>query len=318
MAGVTDAAFRARLRRNGCRWLFTEMVSAAAVARGNRKTLGYLRDVPDLGPDLAVQLFGSNPDELAEAALCAQAAGFSHVNLNMGCPVRKVIRSGAGSALLADPTRARQCVEALRAAVDGVLSVKFRAGWDASRINCVDMARMAEERGADLLILHPRTRAQGFSGRADWSLVGPVVAAVSVPVLGNGDVETGAEAVERRRACGCAGVMIGRGALANPAIFRDAERCDAGATAVAASEAEVGSDLLQQLDDLAVLKGARVALTEMRKFAAWGARGMRGGAEFRRRVQVCTALEEFRDEVRAFFVVDGRRGSGGLEEGDAQ
>ncbi|RMG93371.1 MAG: tRNA-dihydrouridine synthase family protein, partial [Candidatus Dadabacteria bacterium] len=183
MAGVTDPAFRRRLRRAGCRYLFTEMVSAAAVARRNRRTLAYLH-ASDRGPDLAAQVFGSRPDELAEAARAAAEAGFSHLDLNMGCPVRKVVRSGAGAALMRDPGLAAACVRALRRAFPGTLSVKIRSGWDAGRRNAAEIAALAEAEGADLVIVHPRTRAQGYAGEADWSVVGEVAARVGVPVVG--------------------------------------------------------------------------------------------------------------------------------------
>ncbi len=301
LAGVTDAAFRARLRRNGCRWLVTEMVSAAALARGNRRTRSYLL-APDRGADLAVQLFGARPEELAAAADLAQEAGFHHLDLNMGCPVKKVVRSGAGAALLCDLPLARRCLEALRRAVRGTLSVKLRSGWDRASINCLETGRMAADCGVDLVVLHPRTRSQGYTGTADWSLVAALASAVPVPVVGNGDVASGGEALERLRGSGCRGVMIGRAALSRPWIFREAEAAWGGRpTAPAPVPAEVGADLLQQMADLTADKGGRVALFEMRKFLAWAAKGMPGAAEFRRRVQGAADLTALERQVREFF-----------------
>lgn len=313
MAGVTDAAFRGRLRRNGCRRLFTEMVSAAALARGNRRTLGYL-GVPDPGPDLGVQLFGAVPDELAAAAELAQEAGFRHVDLNMGCPVRKVVRSGAGAALMTDLGRAGACLEALRRVVRATLSVKIRAGWAEGSINCLEAGRLAEAHGVDLITLHPRTRTQGYGGQADWSLVRALAAEVSVPVVGNGDVGSAEEALARLRQCGCAGVMIGRAALAAPWIFRQAELlardCAAGPLP---SPSEIGEDLCAQIDDLVQWKGARVAALEMRKFAAWGARGLPGAAEFRRNIQEAPDVVAVRRAVEAFF-----GGAGAVRAGETR
>ncbi|GAB4253437.1 tRNA dihydrouridine synthase [Deferrisoma sp.] len=303
MAGVTDPAFRRRLRRAGCRYLFTEMVSAAALARENRRTLAYLRP-SDRGPDLAVQVFGSRPDELAEAARAAADAGFSHLDLNMGCPVRKVVRSGAGAALMRDPSLAAACVRALRRAFPGTLSVKIRSGWDAGTRNAAEISALAEAEGADLVIVHPRTRAQGYAGQADWSVVGEVAARVGVPVVGNGDISSGEEAVRRLREFGCAGVMIGRAALGAPWMFAEAEALYRGEPVPAApGPEERGRDLLLHLGDLVEEKGERVAVAEMRKFAAWAARGLPGATAFRRRVQEARGREAMEEEIRSFFGV---------------
>lgn len=312
MAGVTDVAFRARLRRWGCRALTTEMVSAAALARGNRKTLAYL-DAPDRGDDLAVQLFGADPRELAEAAEVVQEFGFHSVDLNMGCPVRKVVRSGAGAALLRDLERAERCLVALRKAVTGTLSVKIRSGWDAESVNFLATGRMAADCGADWVTLHPRTRAQGYSGAADWSQVETLARALSVPVVGNGDVGCAEQAVARLRRSGSSGVMIGRAALARPWIFREAQALWAGRVPdEPPTQAEIGQDLLRQMADLRRWKGERVAAFEMQKFLAWAARGVPGASEFRRKTQACACVGSLEMEIRRFFGV-GRDRAGGQD-----
>ncbi len=307
MAGVTDPAFRSRLRRNGCRYLFTEMISAAALARGNRKTLELLRP-PDRGPDLAVQIFGAEPPELAAAAERIQEAGFCHVDFNMGCPVRKVVRTGAGAALLRDLPRAERCLRALRERVAGVLSVKMRTGWDAGTVCAVEAARMAEACGVDLVVIHGRTRAQGYAGRADWGLIARTARSVTVPVVGNGDIRTDAEAVARLRDSGCAGVMIGRGALSAPWIFALAEARWAGRPVPPApGPAAVGEDLIRQMEDLMSLKPERVAVAEMRKFVAWASRGMRGATALRREVQRIAQAREMAEAIRRFFRAEHHR-----------
>lgn len=306
MAGVTDFSFRMRLRRNGCRQLYTEMISAAALARKNRRTLGYL-DAPDLGEDLAVQLFGADPEELAEAALKAQEAGFRHVDFNMGCPVRKVVRTGAGSALLVDLSRAERCLRALRGAVKGRFTVKLRSGWDASNQNCLQVGTLIADCGADGLTLHPRTRAQGYSGLADWRWVALLVRELPIPVVGNGDVGSGADAVRRMEETGCAGVMIGRAALARPWLFAEAEALLAGEVPRPTPTCEeTGEDLLLQMEDLVRDKGGRAATVEMRKFVAWAAKSVPGAAEFRQRLQSLPSVQELVPEVRSFFGLAGQ------------
>ena len=308
MAGVTDAAFRQRLRRNGCRQLCTEMVSAAALARGNRRTCGYLA-VPDPGPDLEVQLFGANPTELAEAGAMAVDAGFFAVDFNAGCPVKKVVGGGAGAALLRNPEQLGRCLAALRSVVPGQLSVKIRAGWDAASINCTEVARIAEDAGVDRITLHPRTRSQGYSGLADWSLVEELVSRCRVPVVGNGDIDSAAVAVERLRTSGCAGVMVGRAALGQPWLFAQAAELWQGRPAGPSPEPrQIGEDLVAQLRDLVRWKGERIAVVEMRKFVAWGAKGFVGVAEFRRGTQHVTEADELEERVHRFF--DGVGGEG--------
>ena len=301
MAGVTDAAFRSRLRRNGCRQLCTEMVSAAALARGNRRTRAYL-DVPDLDSDLEVQLFGAVPEELAAAGAMAADAGFTAVDLNAGCPVKKVVRGGAGAALLRDPHGFARCLGALRRAVPGRLSVKIRSGWDAGSVNCSEIARIAEDQGVDRITLHPRTRSQGYSGSADWSLVIELAAQCRIPLVGNGDIDDAGQALERLRSSGCAAVMVGRAALSRPWLFRQAEDLWAGRPmSVAPTPVEVGEDLIRQLRDLTEWKTERTAVVEMRKFVAWATKGCSGAAEFRRRAQRMETAGEVVDHIRNFF-----------------
>jgi nifR3 family TIM-barrel protein len=277
------------------------MVSAAALARGNRKTLAYL-ECRDKGDDLTIQVFGADPEELTKAADLVQEVGFGRVDFNMGCPVRKVVGSGAGAALLSDLRRAGRCLAALRKSVHGFLSVKIRSGWDLGSVNCLAVGQLAADCGVDLITLHPRTRAQGYSGKANWSLVRDLAAMVPVPVVGNGDVTTAHEAVQRMRETQCAGVMIGRAALTRPWIFHDVGRLSRQRPLDPAPEpAEVGRDLAHQLADLVRWKGERRAVLEMRKFLAWGVKGMPGAVEFRRRTQVAADVASLAGEMERFF-----------------
>ena len=307
MAGVTNPPFRNRLRRNGCRYLFTEMISASALARGNRKTLELLGP-PDRGTDLAVQIFGADPAELAAAAERAQEAGFRHLDFNMGCPVRKVVRTGAGAALLRDLPKAERCLRTLRERVAGVLSVKMRTGWDAATVCAAEAARMAEACGVDVVVIHGRTRAQGYGGRADWGLIARVARLVTVPVVGNGDLRSDTEAVALLRDSGCAGVMIGRASLSAPWIFAQAEARWAGRPVPPAPGlAAMGEDLVRQMEDMLSLKPERVTVAEMRKFVAWASRGVRGASAFRREIQRIARAGEMAQAIRRFFSEERER-----------
>ena len=249
-----------------------------------------------------MQLFGAVPDELATAGAMAADAGFAAVDLNAGCPVKKVVRGGAGAALLKEPDRFARCVESLRRAVPGHLSVKIRAGWDAASVNCGEIARIAEDQGVDRITLHPRTRSQGYGGRADWSLVSDLAASCGVPVVGNGDIRDAEDAVRRLHDHGCAAVMIGRAALAIPCVFPQAEDRLAGRPESPAPAPEsVGDQLVRQLRDLAEWKSERTAVVEMRKFVAWATKGYVGAAEFRRRAQTLPGAAELEEHIRVFF-----------------
>lgn len=281
MAGVTDQPFRERLRTNGCRALWTEMVSAAALVRKHKNSLKMCAP-GDLSDDVALQLFGSRPAELGDAAKIVSDMGWQRIDLNMGCPVKKVVKSGSGVALMRDETNAAGCVKAVRSGFGGVFTVKLRLGWSEQERNFLNVAKMADSEGVDGIILHGRTRAQGYSGRADWNAVGELARAVRVPVAGNGDVTTALGAAEALDRYGIAAVMIGRGALETPWIFRDAELIIARGEPFGRPPFEtVVADLLAQLDRVAELKGERTAICEMKKFAAWADKGTVGAPERR-------------------------------------
>ena len=215
MAGITDVPFRQFALEQGCGLVFTEMISAEGLLRKKESFL----EVGKEEPPLAVQLFGSDPEVLARAAATAESMGADAIDINMGCPAKKVIGTGAGVLLMRFPEKARKILLHVRKEVKGPLTIKIRAGWDKENINAVEISKIAEDCGVDGVTLHPRTKVQGFSGRADWSLIGALKKAISIPVIGNGDVTTPALAKQMRKETGCDGVMIGRGALGNPWIF---------------------------------------------------------------------------------------------------
>jgi len=219
MAGITSLPFRLIVKRLGAGLVTTEMVSAVGLDLGQKRTLEYLKSRPDEKP-LAVQIFGSNPCVMARAARIVMDSGADLIDINMGCPVKKVVKTGAGASLLRDPIKIAEIVSAVRQASSVPISVKIRAGWSRDRPVACEIAKVVEDCGADAVTVHPRFASDSFSGQADWALIGEVKTKVAIPVIGNGDVFEPLQAIEMRKKTGCDGVMIGRGAVKNPWIFR--------------------------------------------------------------------------------------------------
>ncbi len=300
MAGVTDAPFRARLRRNGARALWTEMISAAAIVRGHKKTLS-MADPADRDEDTVIQLFGAKPNELGRAARVVRELGWKRVDFNAGCPVKKIVRTGAGAALLGELERAGACVEALREQTEGmILTVKIRLGWKADQLAFLEAGHCFAKAGVDGLILHGRTRAQGYAGEADWTPVDQLAQAVSIPVAGNGDISCAADAVARLTHHQVAAVMIGRAALGTPWIFRDAQALLAGQEpSPPPTAAVIIEELFHQYEAVVALKGERAAVGEMKKHVAWSTRGVAGATELRRQVMSSKTPEDLREVMSA-------------------
>ena len=225
MAGVTNTPFRLVARECGAGLLTSEEIDARALVADNAHTREIARHLPEEHP-LAMQLLGADPDVLAEAARRLQAAGADTVDLNMGCPVPKIVAKGQGAALMRDPLRAALVLRAMRKAVTVPFTIKIRGGWDERTLNAVEIARIAEDEGVEAITVHPRTRSQQFSGRAPWDVIAEVVAAVALPVTGNGDVRSREEGAAMVAATRCAAVMIGRGALGAPWVFGAAPPTD--------------------------------------------------------------------------------------------
>jgi len=223
LAGHTDLPFRLLCRESGAALCVSEMVSCHGLLFAQQKTRDLLRTVPEERP-FAVQLFGGDPELMARAAALVAALPVDLIDINMGCPVRKVVKKGYGAALMKDMQRAEAIIRAVRAQVSLPVTVKFRSGWTSDQIIAPEFAAMAESAGAAAVVVHGRTWAQGFGGKADWEVIGEVKQKVSIPVIGNGDVLTRADALAMMAATGCDGVMVGRGALANPWLFGPDER----------------------------------------------------------------------------------------------
>jgi len=292
MAGITNSPFRRICRRLGAGLVYSEMISAEGLIRNSSRTRKYLENTPEERP-LVVQLFGSNPKSLAEAAKMVEGLGVDGIDINMGCPVKKVIRSGAGVALMRQPELAARIISAVRSATKLTLTVKLRSGWDAQSINAPQIARLAQECGADGVIVHGRTRPQGFSGPVDLEVIAQVKAAVSIPVVGNGNIDSPAAARRMLEQTGCDFLMIGRAARSRPWIFRQIDHflCS-GEVLPEPSPEERLTILLELLESLGKFFGERLALLQMRKYLVWYTHHLPGSAAFRQRIHQAQSLEE--------------------------
>ena len=293
MAGVTDLAFRLLAKEMGCGLVVSEMVSAKGLLYENCRTKDLIRIDPRERPT-AIQLFGSVPAELAEAARRVEASGADIIDFNMGCPTHKIVRNGEGSALLRFPDLAATILKEMVAAVDIPVTVKIRAGWDAGSINAVEIARRAEQAGVSAIAVHARTREQFYAGKADWNIIREVKQAVKVPVIGNGDVRTVQDAERLLQETGCDGVMVGRAACGNVWIFRQiATYLKEGRLTPSPSFAEKAATLLRHLDMLTELKGTHIAIREMRRHAVCYVKGLPKSAELRTRFNQAMERSDF-------------------------
>ena len=299
MAGITSLPFRMTMKSFGASLVFTEMISSNGLIRDGRKTFELLKSCPEERP-LGVQLFGEDPTVLAEAAgMVTEQADL--LDINMGCPVKKVVRSGAGSALLQDPQQIGRIIDAVRAVFSGPLSIKIRSGWDQSNINFLEVGRIAREAGVDAICLHPRTRSQGFGGKADWQQIAELKASLDIPVIGSGDLFTAADAVRMLKTTGCDAVMIARGGYGNPWIFSQTAAILRGGEAIEPNAAERWQTAQQHLQWHAAQFGEHKALLEMRKHLSWYVRGLPGASLFRSQLQSLTVWSELLQYCATYF-----------------
>jgi tRNA-dihydrouridine synthase B len=297
MAGVTDSVFRRLCRRQGCGFLYTEMVSAKAVLYGNRGTdalIAFRREEQPLG----VQLFGRDPQILAEIAKRMEAEGFSFIDVNMGCPVPKIVKNGEGSALMKDPVLVGKIVEAMAGAVKVPVTVKIRAGFSPECLNAPEVAYAAQESGAAAVAVHGRTREQYYAGKADYEVIRRVKERVNIPVFGNGDVTDGPSAARLLEESGCDGILVARAARGNPWIFREIlEYLKTGRQIPKPSLQERCRMMLEHARMLTEEKGEYIGIREMRKHFGWYTAGIRGASHLRAEANGLETLEQMENLV---------------------
>ena len=295
MAGVTDLPFRLLCREQGAGLLCMEMVSAKAIHFGNKNTRALMEIHPQEKP-VSLQLFGSDPDLMAEIAAQIEEEPFDILDINMGCPVPKVVNNGEGSALLKNPALVREIVTKVSRAIKKPLTVKIRKGFDDTCVNAVEIARILEDSGAAAVAVHGRTREQYYSGRADWDIIRQVKEAVSIPVIGNGDVDSPEKAEAMFRETGCDGVMIGRASRGNPWIFHQLNTYfESGKVEKKPELSEVKDMILRHAGLLLEKKGAYTGMREMRKHVAWYTAGYPRSARLRQAINEIESLEGLKE-----------------------
>jgi len=292
LAGVTDQAYRIILKSMGAGLVFTEMISDMGLVYNGTRTRKIADTSGEIRP-VAVQIFGSKAESMAQAARLVEEMGVEIIDINMGCPTPKIVKNGEGAALMLDLVRSRAIIRAVVDAVKVPVTVKMRTGWDDERINCLELAEIAETEGVSAITLHPRTRMQFFSGKSDWNMIREMKKQLRIPLIGNGDIAKAEDARRMIEETGCDAVMIGRAVMGNPFIIRETIALLENGSTIAPSTWEDRIAMAREHLDLAIAyKGERVAVREMRKHVAWYLRGTRAAAQLRENINRANTREE--------------------------
>jgi len=299
MAGITNGPFRKVCSEGGAKLVYTEMISSKALSFKNRRTEEMGIFLPDEHP-VAAQIFGRDPEEMARAAVFLQEAGADIIDINMGCPVKKVLKSGSGVQLMREPELAASIARAVVRAVITPVTVKLRTGWSTSEMNYISLGKTLETKGISAVTLHPRTKAQGFSGRADWDCIGKLKESLSIPVIGSGDVDSTHTAEQMFRITGCDAIMIGRGALGRPWVFREISGD------MELTEGKVNTDVCKDLmtDHIELILShfpGKRSVGQLRKHLGWYSRGFPEGSAFRRQINSIDYPSQIVELAEAFL-----------------
>jgi len=300
MAGLTDSVFRRLIKRlGGCGLVMTEFTSAEGLTRNSLKSKRMLFYHEEERP-VTAQLFGADPQRLAEATRLVEDLGFDAIDLNLGCPAKKVVKACGGSALLRETKLLEEILKTIRAAASIPFTIKIRAGWSESEIVALQVGKMAEDLGVEAITLHPRTRVQGFAGKADWTIISQLKAHLRIPVIGNGDIVTPEDALRMRAETGCDGVMIGRGALSNPWIFRQIHEIENGLPVTQPNVADK-YHLIKSYFQLLFEEEIPGAIGKMKQFASWFTHAIPFGASLRKSIYESTSESEVMGRIEEFF-----------------
>lgn len=301
MAGITDRHYRKIVRRIGGVGLVSmEFISSEGITRGNERTLNMMAFAGEERP-LAIQIYGSHPDRMRRAAEVVQEIGADVCDINMGCPANKILKGCSGAALMGDLKLAGRIIAEARRVLSIPLTVKFRAGLTEDRLNFVELGRICEDGGAQAVTLHPRTAKQFYTGQADWDRIARLKEALSIPVIGNGDVTTPEAALQMLRRTGCDAVMVGRGSMLNPWIFRQTAELLAGREAFQPTPADRRDLIRHHFALLRAEEDEKQALHKIRKFTGWYTHGLPNGRTLRQRIQGLATIDAFFEEFERFF-----------------